>query len=400
MSSGLTAAMAQSAAGANGKIRVAVLGAGTRGSYMVQNFAENDDCDAVAVCELWKDRREKTVAALPGNPDTYEDYRRVLERQDIDAVLIATPDHWHARMTIEACQAGKDVYVEKPACRHPEEGLQMIETASQHKRVVQVGLQQRSWDHFQKCAAMVQSGMFGKIYHAGLHWQGSYNAPPQEGRQPPEDFNWELFQGPAPRRPYTPRRARNWRTYYDYAGGIVTDQGVHIGDVVHWYMKATAPLSVCASAQWVNATPQEDQIPDSFMISWTYPGFIMSFTNAFIPNPEYDATHGNYFYGRLGSLHVNRPSYTLKANPPRGRVGEKLPQAAFEDVAENFRYYGEPADKAHVRNFLDCVKSREKPLTDVEIGVTSTIPLLLGVLAIRTGKAYTWNGKEAVPISA
>ena len=189
---------------ANNKVRVGALGVGNRGSYMARNFAENDDCDVLAVCDAFKPSRDKSAEELPGKVDAYADYKRVLERKDIDAVLIASPDHWHAQMMIEACQAGKDVYVEKPACRIIADGFKMIEASVKHKRVVQVGLQQRSWDHFVKCAEMVHAGKFGAIYNAGLHWQGSYNTPPEKSSDPPPELDWELFQGPAPRRPYTP----------------------------------------------------------------------------------------------------------------------------------------------------------------------------------------------------
>ncbi len=396
VSSGLTAAMSRSAFGANDRIQVGVIGAGTRGGYMSTVLAGNDDCQVQAICDVYKPRRDATAAKLPGEVKTYVDYRHVLERNDIDAVLIAAPDHWHAALMIEACQAGKDVYVEKPACRQIEEGFSMIHAASSNKRVVQVGLQQRSWDHFQQCAKMVHDGKFGTIYHAGLHWRGSYNTPHEEPTDPPDDIDWELFQGPAPRHGYTRGRHRFWRAFYDYAGGIVTDQGVHIGDVVHWYLNAREPLTVTASAQYVNVdNPERDQLPDSFMISWQYDKFIMSFTNGYMPNVEFNATSGNYFYGADGALHVNRSSYTYKATPPRARRGQPQPRAAHEDSNVTFRHYGQPADRTHVRNVLDCVKSRQQPLTNMETGFYSTLPLLLGVLAIRTGKSYRWTGKEA-----
>ena len=395
---GLTAAMSRSGAGANDRIRMGVIGFGTRGSYMGPVFANNNpDCEVVAVADVFKPNRDKAPALFPnGKPDTYVDYRRVLERKDIDAVLIAAPDHWHAQMIVEACDAGKDAYCEKPLSNNLDAAWKAVDAVKKSNRVVQIGLQQRSWDHFQMCAKWVQEGRFGTIYHAALHWQGHYSRPVEAPQDPPADLDWELFQGPAPRKPYSPSRQRSWRGYYDYGGGIITDQGVHIGDLVHWYMGVREPRSVSASAQWVRvATPNPEQPPDTFAITWQYDKFVMSYANIFMPSPEYNADHGVFFYGTVGSLHVNRTSYTSKPLPRTGGGAQQTPPP-FEAVAKTFPYTGGPSDQAHARNFLDCVKSRQKPLTDVETGFTSTLPLLLGVLAVRTGKTYSWNGKQPV----
>ncbi len=395
--SGVSAAMSGSAIGAADRVRMAVIGSGTRGSYMSGVLAGNADCEFVAVCDVYKPNRERTAAKLPGTPEMYVDYRRVLERKDIDAVLIATPDHWHGPMLIEACQAGKDAYCEKPLTNSIEMGWKMIDAVRRHRRVVQVGLQQRSWAHFQECAKLVQSGMFGKIYHAGLAWEGNYTRPAQQPENPPEDLDWELFQGPAERRPYTRARQRGWRAFYDYAGGLLTDQGVHVADVALWYLSAREPRTVSGSGQYVNVEcPARDQLPDSFIVSWQYDNFVMSFTNAHMPHPEYPI-QGNYFYGPLGALHVNRVGYTYKPIPRRGPDGKPEPPA-FEPVNVGFRYVGGPSDQAHARNFLDCVKSREQPITGVETGFYSTLPTLLGVLALRYERMYQWNGKEAKPV--
>ena len=397
-SSGVTAAMSRSAVGANDRIRMGVIGAGTRGSYMAPILAANPDCEMVAVCDVFKPTREKAAGALPGKPELYVDYRKVLERKDIDAVLIAAPDHWHARMIVEACQAGKDAYCEKPLSNSIEAAWTAVEAVPKYKRVVQIGLQQRSWDHFQMCCKWVQEGRFGTIYHAQLHWQGHYSRPVEAPSDPPADLDWELFQGPAPRKPYTTSRQRSWRGYYDYGGGIITDQGVHIADLVRWYLGAKEPTRCSAAAQWVRVpTPNPEQPADTFAITWTYDKFVMTYANTFIPEAGYNADHGVYFYGTTGALHVNRTSYAARPLPRRAPTNQPQNAApAFELQEKSFPYVGGPSDKAHARNFLDCVKSREKPITDVNEGFSSTLPLLLGVLAVKTGKQYAWNGKSAV----
>ena len=176
---------------------------------------------------------------------------------------------------------------------------------------------------------------------------------------------------------------------------------MHIGDLVHWYMKDNQTRSVSASAQWVRvATPNPEQPPDTYAISWKYDKFVMTFANTFMTRQEYNADHGVFFYGTTGALHVNRTSYEARPlSMGRGQSGAApRPGApeAIEPVLKSFGYVGGPSDLAHARNFLDCVKSRQKPLTDVETGFTSTLPLLLGVLAVRTGKQYNWDGNKAV----
>ena len=174
LSSGLTAAMSRSAMGANDEDSHGCHRHRHAGQLHGDGLAPNADCEIVAMCDVYKRNLDQAAAKLETKVETYSDYRRVLERKDIDAVFIATPDHWHGPLTIQACEAGKDVYVEKPVSNSIEVGWKMIEAAQKYKRVVQVGLQQRSWDHFQQCVKMVQDGKFGTIFHAGLHWNGHY----------------------------------------------------------------------------------------------------------------------------------------------------------------------------------------------------------------------------------
>jgi predicted dehydrogenase len=395
--SALTAAASRSAVGANDRIRVGVIGVGTRGSYMATVAEKNEDCQILAMCDVYKRILDQAVSKLKqSKPDTYGDYRRVLERKDIDAVYIATPDHWHAPMIVEATQAGKDVYCEKPLSNSIEAAVKAVDAVRQYKRIVQIGLQQRSWDHFQKCAELVQSGMFGTIFHCQLHWTGSYTRTAQQPTPVPEGLDWEMFQGPAPRHPYSPNRLF-WRSFYDYGGGIVTDQGVHIADVVCWYMKTRVPISASAEAQYSLVLPPNPECPpDSVQIAVKYDNFVMSFTNAYFPQTDYAADQGNYFYGNRGALHVNRQSYTYRLMPTRAPRGETPPAPPFEPFNTKFAYVGGPSDSAHIRNWLDCIKSRETPRTDVETGFYSTLPLLMGLLAVRNGKTYVWDDQNRV----
>jgi predicted dehydrogenase len=395
-----TAALSSSLAGANDRIRFAVIGAGVRGSHVASVFAANEDCQCAAVCDVYKPTREKVAAQLPGQPEAVVDYRRVLDRKDIDAVLIATPDHWHGPMVMQACEAGKDCYVEKPLTHSIAVGIQMIEAVKKHKRIVQVGLQQRSWDHFQENAKRVQDGMLGTVFQAQCVYRGNYLRPPETPTDPPPDLDWNLFQGPAERRLYTPTRQRLWRSFYDYAGGTLLDWGVHLTHIAQWYMNAKAPLTASGSGQYVRTPcPERDQLPDAVACTWVYDKFVMTYTNSLMALPQFDA-QGNYFLGTIGSLHVNRTGYRYWPNPPMRppRSGEAPPPSAFDSVDRSFPYVGQPADRAHVRNFLDCVKSRSRPAVDIEDGFYATLPTLMGVMAVRYGKTYAWTGRDVKPV--
>lgn len=396
-----TAAASRSVMGANDRVRFAILGAGGRGSYVGGVFLEFPDAELVAVCDVFKPTRDRVAAQLGakvnGKPEPVGDYRRVLDRKDIDAVLIATPDHWHGPQVIEASQAGKDCYCEKPLSNSIEVGQKMRAAVRQHKRVAQIGLQQRSWDHFQENAKRVLGGMIGNVYHAECVYQGNYTRPEGEPSAPPPDLDWELFQGPAERRPYTQMRQRGWRAFYDYSGGTLLDWGTHLTDVAHWYLDVKEPLTCSASGQYARTPVLPAQLPDSMVITWQYPKFVMTYTNCIRSSPDFDV-QGNYFLGTIGWLQVHRTGFRFRPNPAGGggRGGPVKPP--FEPVSESFRYVGGPSDHAHVRNFLDCVKSRQDPVVDVDTGFYSTLPTLLGVLAVRHGKTYKWDGKQALAV--
>jgi predicted dehydrogenase len=394
-----TAALSRSAAGANDRIRFALLGAGTRGSYLGTVFTDFSDAELVAVCDVFQPTREQQAAKLGEKsgrtPDAVTDYRRVLERKDVDAVVIATPDHWHSPMVIEASQSGKDAYVEKPLSNSIEAGQKMRAAVREHKRVVQVGLQQRSWVHFQENAQRVQDGLLGKVYQAECIYQGNYTRPEGEPTTPPPELDWNLFQGPAERRPYTAMRQRLWRAFYDYSGGTLLDWGTHLTDVAHWYMNAREPLTCSASGQSIRVPLQPGQLPDTMAVTWKYPQFVMTYSNCARQGLGFDS-QGNYFLGEIGWLQVNRTGYRYLPNP-RGPRGGPVTQP-FEPVSKNFQYVGGPADHAHVRNFLDCIKSRKDPVVDIDTGFYSTLPTMMGVLAIREGRMYSWDGQQARPV--
>jgi predicted dehydrogenase len=335
-------------------------------------------------------------------------------------VLVATPDHWHGPITVDACAAGKDVYCEKPVSNAIEPGVKMIEAARRYNRVVQIGLQQRSWHHFQEAAKLFQDGYIGKIVNQCVMSPPGGGGPVLQQMEtpqaPPADLNWEMFQGPAKRKPYVPSRQRSWRSYYDYGGGSITDWGVHLVDVMNWYMQADAktPLLTSASAQYVRLPHDTERVPDTFSVTWQFDHYVATLANAVVPGPENaQELYGNYFFGDRGVLLVNRLGYEIRPMPrPAGRGGAGRGQApnapptpeppppieakkfrdpsGMSEIAES--QFGSATGR-HVRNFLDCVRSRQRPLADVEIGFNSSLPCLLAVMAVREGRTVSWNGK-------
>lgn len=398
-SSALTAMAASRVLGANDRIRMGLIGCGTRGTMVSGFFKKHDDVEFLVACDADKSRMEATAAKI-GAKETVGDYRRILERKDIDAVLVATPDHWHGPITVAACEAGKDVYVEKPISNNIADAQAMLAAARKNNRIVQCGLQQRQGEAFREAAEMIQSGQLGTITHCILSFGGGYATVTQPTEAPPAGFDWDMFQGPAPRRPYSPSY-RRWRAYYAYGGGLVTDWGVHLVDVAHWYMKADAktPLLTSASAQSVNVpNPQKDQVPDAFICSWQYDNFIMSFTNAVFPSNEF-GMQGNTFYGTRGVLHVNRSGFIVKPVQGRAMPGGPPPPPPIQARVRPFKedYNNDPDTIMNARNFLDCVKSRQQPTANIDIGFYSSMPCIIALLAIRNKRQYRWDGKTAVP---
>jgi predicted dehydrogenase len=391
---------------ANNRIRLALIGSGGRGRHVMGLFLRQTDAEFVAVCDVRKENLDQGVkiatTAQPGvQVATVEDYRQLLQRNDVDALLIATPDHWHCPMLIDAVNAGKDVYIEKPLSNTLAPMVEALRVVRKTNRVVQVGTQQRSGPHFQECAKLVQSGELGKVTHAMCVYSGTgYGRQPEQEAPIPDGLNWDLFQGPAPKRPFKAGRLA-WRGWWDYGGGLITDWGVHLTDLALWYLNSqtVGPTLTSGVAQYVNlVNPDRDQSPDAFMVSWQYPNFVMSFTNAAVNDWEFDR-RGNYFFGPRGSLLVHRQGYEIR--PPFGTLPAGAPpaqqarRAPFTDLPD-----ADSHTVAHVRNFLDCVKSRQTPVSSIDVGFYATLPTVLAVMAVRQGRSFRWDNDRltATPV--
>jgi predicted dehydrogenase len=365
---------------ANETIVTGHIGIGGMGGGHLGGFAHNPRCRVAAVCDVQEERRNhaaEVVAEAGGRADAYDDFRRVLERDDIDAVVIATPDHWHALTTITACEAGKDVYCEKPMTLTIEEGQAMIRTARRYGRIVQIGTQQRSQEHIRHAVCLVRSGRIGKVTLARTWFGGGGGGgyPPDE--PVPPGLDWEMWLGPAPWRPYNPARFSNFRMFTDYSGGRLTDWGTHLIDIIHWGTGEDAPVSIEAKGRM--STDGCYEMPETLEITYEYPTFTMIWSQPPPdPLPMGIPDYGMYFEGTEGRLFVDREKYIIE---PEEADAEPLGPGDFTL----------PPSKGHSGEWLDCIVTRELPVSDVAVGHRSTSAPHLGNLAFRLGRKLNWD---------
>lgn len=372
-SAALTAASYQRILGANGRIRIAGLGTGGRCTYLLGLAVKNPDAELVAVCDVYEPRRAAVKQKLAPAAQEYVDYREVLGRKDIDAVVIGSPDHWHVPMTIDAVQAGKDVYVEKPVSHSIEDGERLEQAMSGSRQVVQVGYQQRSWEHFQAAREVVASGKLGKITLILASWYQDYFKA--RGVVPEIDvskLDWKKFLGSAPDQHFVPLRYARWRWFWDFGGGHLTDLYSHYGDVIHWCMDSYEPVAVQAMGSRHAMT--EYECPDTLTATYEYPGFDITYHGSLI-----GALDGGNIVIRGGNamMKLNRDGFAVY--PERVVPGEKT---HYPDPLSSMKSAGD-GTIAHMRNFLDCVHSRKTPNADVRIAVAAARAAHLGNLAYR-----------------
>lgn len=271
----LTSALAGTASfgyPANDTINIGIIGAGGRCRALLRALVKIPNVRVAAVCDIWDAQIEQARPFAHAKAFVTKEYRQVLERSDLDAVLIAAPDHWHAQMTVEACAAGKDVYVEKPLTHHLSEGAAVIRAQNEHRRIVQVGMQQRSMPHFLKAAEIVKSGQIGAIHKVHLTWNRNQKDRMQRRELgiDPGTVDWNRFLGSAPKQPYDEFRFRNWRWFWDFGGGMLTDLMVHHIDIVNWYLGLDHP-AIAATIGDNFATKGLWQTPDTVQTLIQYP---------------------------------------------------------------------------------------------------------------------------------
>jgi predicted dehydrogenase len=367
-------AMAMSAAsysrvlGANDRILLGVIGCGDRGWYVMAFFQKNPEVKVTALCDIYGHHAEHALQRAPG-AQTFADHRKLLELKDLDAVLIATPDHWHEACAVDALNAGKDVYVEKPLTRTIEEGPRIIRAARVNSRVCQVGMQQRSGKHYLRAKAeYFDAGKLGKVTMVRTWWNGNgyhLRRAPESLLHQPADLDWARFLGPLNWRDYDPQQYFNWRAYLDYGGGQVTDLFTHWVDVAHMFLGSDVP-SAAVAAGGVYEYKDGRTAPDTINVLLQYPAeFTVTFEATLAPGIMGAAIE---FYGTKGRLFIDRAHYDFY------ELGSREPVTVMgERAAERYDF-----TQDHVDNFLECMRTRKLPNGDVAIGHRSAQASHLG----------------------
>jgi predicted dehydrogenase len=390
----LGAALTRTLRGANDRVSLGFIGVGVMGSENLKAAMAQPGVAVSAVCDVYQPHLERAAALARRSghqPKETPDFRQVLADPSIDAVCISTPDHWHPYITVAACKAGKDVYVEKPASVAVDDGWAMIAAARQYKRIVQAGTWQRSGAHFQKACEIVRSGALGKVAFCRT-W--IYSNQPREGIGNPPDgtapagLNWDLWLGPAPARPFNPNRFgvypdaySYFRYFWDYAGGQLTDSGIHMLDIVHLAMGDQMPQSAVAigGKYWFQ---DDTETPDTLQVTWEYPGFMASWEHRSNNVDGYKSRlMGAMFYGSQGTLYVDRQLYRVEPEK-----GSSLEAVEMKRVAD--------PHPLHWVNFLECVRTRSKPNSEIETCVRSSSACILGNLSLRAKMRLDWDDQN------
>jgi predicted dehydrogenase len=403
LGAGMTALSASRVLGANDRINLGLIGCGGRGRYVARLMRDSSPNVAyTAVADVYRTNAETAREWAGPEAKAYQDFRKLLEDKNVDAVHVSTPDHWHAIPTVLACEAGKDVYVEKPTSLVVREGRAMVNAARKYNRIVQVGTQHRSAPHFREIAEIIRRGDIGEVKFVRL-WNYTNHTPNGIGRkpvtEPPPDLDWDMYLGPSPKVPFNPNRfLSTYRYFWDYSGGYITDFGNHRLDTMQQIMGVSAPKTISASGG--KLVLQDDrETPDFLTVTYEYDGFIATYEGSnlnghgmggrtpghryYNSRGEWDQPNGIAFYGTEATIYAERIGWEIFPEPKR----------ASSKVQRKWQNVEEPT-KAHTMNFIECVRSRKQPNADIEIGHRSTTTALLGNIAMRTGKKLSWDATK------
>jgi predicted dehydrogenase len=400
------------------RITVGVIGSGARAQELMTDAMRIAGVEIVAVCDAYAGRAERARARTKGRATIHRTYREVLDRNDIDAVIVGTPDHWHRTMVVDALNAGKDVYVEKPMTYAIDEGPEIIRAVQQNKRVLQVGSQGISTETARTARELVKSGRLGQVTMvrasnnrntAGGAW--IYPIPPDAS---PATVDWDQFLGPAPKRPLSLERFFRWRCYWDYSGGISTDLFVHLLTSLHYILDAKMPRTVVATGE-LYRWKESREVPDTLNALLVYPeGFTMNLSATF--NNEFDSGQGLQILGTEGTLVVGGGALTFTAehtyDDNRWVVAswpEELERAHYanpkiqalespatwapqiQETREIWQESGQGSTMSHLANFFDAVRTRQQPNEDATVGHRAAAAAHLVNLSVRQQRALEWD---------
>lgn len=369
---------------------VALIGCHGMGMYDLTDHLKVPGVECLALCDVDNNvlqERAATIVGLTGKtPQLHRDYRRIIDDPNVDVVIIGTPDHWHCLPAVRACEAGKDVYVEKPLANSIAECQAMLGAARRYNRIVQVGQQQRSGQHWQDIVAFVKSGTLGTIREIKTWGYFDYGkgGPKVPDTPVPEGVDYDMWLGPSPKHPFNKNRFHgSWRHFWDHGGGLLTDWGVHLLDIPLWAMGARIPKSVMASGGIYAYKENFIETPDTLNVLFDFGDFTLCWDHAGgLSKGLYGRNYGVAFIGNNGTLVVNREGWEVIAEP--GDNGNKTEVIPLQPADPH-------AHEKHVKNFVDCVRSRQKPVCEIETGHDVALIAHMGNIAYRTGNKLVWD---------
>jgi predicted dehydrogenase len=379
----LVSSAAAAAFAANDTVRAGIIGSGGRGRYLTANFKEVG-AEMAAVCDIYEPNLQAGLKAASSGAKPYTNYKKLLEDKSIDAVIVATPDHWHAQMVIDAVEAGKDVYVEKPMAHKIDEGFRVIDAVRRTRRVVQVGMQRRSFDLFQDAKQIMDSGALGDVRLVNAWWvnnQAGLRKGTLQGK-----LDWQQWLGSAPRRDVDPVRFFNWYYFWDYSGGLMVGQAAHVVDAIHWLMNSTYPLAVTCAGGRPNLEGAE--VPETTCMCIEYPENYLAVFTVGYKAMRYASINDQMkqFHGSKARFDVGRESYALY---PESNAVDMKPT---REVRRPGSF--EPATRAHIRNFIECIRSRKDPNATVEMGQYTNVVLCMAMEALRQGRRMRFDAAK------
>ena len=386
--SALTAAGATRVSGANDRIRLGVVGTGGRGQYLMKELKKTGTVDFDAVCDVYSVRADEAATLAGGSVQTYKDHRRVMEHKEIDAVVVATPDHWHGPIAVDACDAGKDVYVEKPMVHTPKDGLAIVKAARRNQRVVQVGMQARAIPHWQEARQRyVETGVIGTVglVRTWYDSNGGYVLQPPKGmKRKPEGLDWERWCGPGPKIPWNPGVYFSPYKWLHYDGGMIMGIGVHVIDSAHQFLKLHQPAAAVAGGGIYHFKDRDT--PDVVNLIIEYPQALnVTFQAEIMTCGMPSSSAGLELRGTGGILRVQRYTrdfgYGYTPNP------KNSDQPSANGPGDP------PSAKWLVENWLDCIRTREKPVANEIEGYYSSVACYMGVQAYEKKRRIEWNPK-------
>jgi predicted dehydrogenase len=376
----------------NERLIIGLIGCNSMGFADARDFLLQPEVELAALCDVDSsvlETRTRDVLELQDRkPDLYKDYRELLDRKDIDAVIIGTPDHWHCLQMVHACEAGKDVYVEKPLANSIRECNIMLRAARRHNRIVQVGQQQRSGAEWKAAMDFIASGQLGKLRRVNIWANFNYGAGAEKmpDEPAPAGVDYDMWLGPAPSRPFNKSRFHGWwRMFWDYGGGLMTDWGVHLVDMPLWSFDVqTFPKSVVATGGIYASRDRAIETADTLNVIYEMNDYLISWEhNGGIEIGPYNQPYGVAWIGTNGTLVADREHWTVFPGI-NGTGGYRM------EVPEEYKSDGQ-SHINHVRNFIDCVKTHKKPAADITIGHRACIYTHLGNIAYRTGRKIIYD---------